>query len=117
MDSERREYERAPLKMLVQFKVGDMAEFMSEYGVNISLGGMFIRTSQQRDVGSMVYIQFRLEDGSKLIEGLGKVVHVNPPGHAAPGIGVEFVNLDTKSRELIHDIVTERLGELDQAGE
>ena len=117
MNAERREFERAPLNMLVQFKVGDMDEFMSEYGVNISLGGMFIRTTQPREMGSMVYLQFRLKDGSKLIEGLGKVVHVNPPDHAAPGMGIEFVNLDDKSRDLIQEIVSERVGELDQASE
>ncbi len=117
MGAERRIYDRAPLNMLVQFKLGDMDEFMSEYGVNISLGGMFIRTKEPRDHGSMIYMQFSLSDGSKVIEGLGKVVHVNPPDHAAPGMGIEFVNLDAASQDLIKEIVTDRVGELDQASE
>lgn len=108
---ERRQFDRAPLNMLVQFRLGDMDEFMRDYAANISLGGIFIRTREPRDRGSMIYLQFRLKDGSKLIEGLGKVVHVNPPESPAPGMGVEFVNLDDESRRLIKEIVKERGGE------
>ena len=59
--------------------------------------------------GSMVYVQFRLEDGAKIIEGLAKVVHVNPPDHAVPGMGLEFVNLDNASQDLIDRIVKTRI--------
>ena len=113
MGMERRLHERAPLNMLVQFRLGDIDEFMRDYAVNVSTGGMFIRTREPHELGSMIYLQFRLKDGSKLIEGLGKVVHVNPPSHAVPGMGVEFVNLDDSSRALIRDITSERANELD----
>ena len=115
MGAERREFDRAPLNMLVQFRLGDLNEFMRDYAVNISLGGMFIRTREPHPEGSMIYLQFRLKDGSKLIEGLGKVVHVNPPSHAVPGMGVEFVNLDDSSKLLISEIIEERSEELDAA--
>lgn len=110
-DSDRRVYPRVPLRMLVQFRLDDMDVFLREYAVNISAGGMFIRSVQPYEHGSMVYLQFRLRDGHKLIEGLGKVVHINPPSHHDPGIGVEFVNLDADSRLLIDEIVAERLCE------
>jgi uncharacterized protein (TIGR02266 family) len=109
---ERRVHPRVPLKMLVQFRLHDMDEFMREHAVNISAGGMFVRTAEPHTVGSMVYLQFQLIDGEKLIEGLGKVVHVNPPEHVVPGMGIEFVNLDQGSRELIDRIIKERLAEL-----
>lgn len=102
-----------PLKMLVQFRLGDLDEFMRDHAVNISAGGMFIRTAQPQPEGSMVYLQFQLADGAKLIEGLGKVVHVNPPDHPVPGMGIEFVNLDSGSRRLIDRIIKERAAELD----
>ena len=47
-----------------------------------------------------------------MIEGLGKVVHVNPPDSAAPGMGVEFVNLDDESQGTIDQIIDERNAEL-----
>jgi uncharacterized protein (TIGR02266 family) len=109
---ERRVHPRLPLKMLVQFRLHDMDEFMREHAVNISAGGMFVRTVESYPTGSMVYLQFQLADGEKLIEGLGQVVHVNPPDHPVPGIGIEFVNLDEDSLRLIDQIIEERLAEL-----
>src|SRR5689334_444992 len=113
MGAERRQHPRLPLNMLVQFRVHDMNEFMREYAVNISIGGMFIRTTTPHPSGAMIYLQFQLDNGHKLIEGLGKVVHVNPPDHPAPGMGVEFVNIDPDSQKLIRDIMRERVGELE----
>jgi c-di-GMP-binding flagellar brake protein YcgR len=72
---------------------------------------MFVRSRTPHPQGSMVYVQFRLEDGVKIIEGLAKVVHVNPPDSAVPGMGLEFVNLDTASQELIDRIVKSRVAD------
>ncbi|OGQ80987.1 MAG: hypothetical protein A2289_19680 [Deltaproteobacteria bacterium RIFOXYA12_FULL_58_15] len=99
--------------MLVQFRLKDMDEFLRDHAANISAGGMFVRTTEPQSIGTMVYLQFRLRDGSKLIEGLGKVVHVNPADTPVPGMGIEFVNLDEESRRLIDDIIRERMAELE----
>lgn len=110
---ERRVHPRLQLQMLVQFRSDSMDDFLREFAGNISLGGMFIRTTEPLPHGVMIYLQFQLADGLKLIEGLGKVVHVNPPEHPSPGMGVEFVNLDDASRGLIEDIMRERASELE----
>ena len=110
MGRERRAHRRAALHMLVQFRIESLEEFMNKYAGNISAGGMFIHSKTPHSEGSLIYLQFRLESGEKLIEGLGRVVHVNPPGHQEPGMGVEFVNLDPESVALIERIVDERLG-------
>ncbi|MBI3179193.1 MAG: TIGR02266 family protein [Deltaproteobacteria bacterium] len=108
-NNERRLYPRVPLRMLVQFRLHDMDEFMREHAINLSAGGIFVRTGDPHPAGAMIYLQFTLADGAKIIEGLGRVVHVNPPGHQEPGMGIEFVNLDRKSRKLIDKIIKERL--------
>ena len=108
--AERRAHPRLPLQMLVQFRLHDMEEFMREHAVNLSVSGMFVHSRTPHPEGAMIYVQFRLEDGAKLIEGLAKVVHVNPPGHPTPGMGLEFVNLEPGSRELIESIVRARFG-------
>jgi uncharacterized protein (TIGR02266 family) len=106
---ERRRYPRVPLNLLIQYRFDTFEEFMSEYASDISEGGMFIRTDDAREEGSMVYLQFALKDGTKLIEGLGRISRVNPPNGQNPqGIGVEFVNFDDDSRALIQAIVEER---------
>ncbi len=114
---ERRVHPRLPLKMLVQVRMHDLDEFMRVYAANISVGGMFIRSTAPHPVGANIYLQFRLDDGSTVIEGLGKVVHVNPPEHPSPGMGVEFVSLDDESRALIDSIIRERACELAEEGD
>ena len=112
-DDKRRRFPRTPLSLLVQYRFNSFEDFLAEYSLNISPGGMFIRTDEPHEQGSMVYLQFQLTEGVKLIEGLGRVVHVNPPGHPSPGMGVEFVSLDAESRTLIESIVSERASELE----
>ncbi len=109
---EQRRYPRAPLNLLVQYRCDTLEDFLSEYSADISLGGMFIRTETPRPVGSMIYLQFALKDGSVLIEGLGRVVHVNEPGGDRPaGMGVEFLNFDDESKAFIEELVASRLPE------
>src|SRR4051812_6245198 len=89
---EKRKAPRAELHILVQFRFATFEDFLAEYSIDISVSGMFLRTDPPRPEGSMIYLQFALRDGSKLIEGLGKVVRVNPAGGDKPaGMGVEFV--------------------------
>ena len=114
---EKRRFQRTELSLLVQYRFNTFEEFLAEYSIDISVGGMFIRTDHPRPEGSMIYLQFALRDGHKLIEGLGKVVRVNPPGAGGvPGMGVEFVNLDQDSSELIEDIVVTKVSKKAPAG-
>lgn len=108
MSEERRKYPRVPLNLLIQYKFDTFEDFVSEYAADISLGGMFIRCDDAREEGAMVYLQFSLKDGTKLIEGLGRVVRVIPKGGENSGIGVEFVNFDDDSRAMIEAIINER---------
>lgn len=101
---DRRKHQRTPLAMLVQFRFNTFEDFLAEYSLNISPGGMFIRTDEPREEGSIIYLQFSLKDGSRLIEGMGKVVRVNPPGSQGAGMGVEFLNFDDESMALIEEI-------------
>jgi type IV pilus assembly protein PilZ len=112
-NTDRRRYPRVPLSLLIQYRFDTLEDFLSEYSTDISMGGMFIRTEQPRDEGTLVYLQFYLRDGAKLIEGLGRVVRVNPVdfagGEGIAGMGIEFVNFDEESMELISQIVERNL--------
>lgn len=110
-ERERRITGRLALDLLVQFRCKTMDEFLTEHAGNISTGGMFVRTDTPKPVGAMLYFQFQLEEGDSLIEGLGRVVHVNPPSSPVPGMGIEFINLDEQSENLIYDILADRLGD------
>ncbi len=107
---ERRRFPRTPLSLLVQYRFNSFEDFLAEYSVNISPGGMFIKTDKPLEEGATVYLQFSLKDGSRLIEGMGRVVRVNPPGvkDRIPGMGIEFVNFDDDSMQLINEICAQR---------
>ena len=107
IENERRFASRVPLNMLLQIKFDSRDSFKAEYASNISTNGIFIKTTTPHKIGSMIYLQFQLTDSS-LLEGLGRVVHINPPASEHPGMGVEFVNLDPDSETLISSIVNER---------
>ncbi len=110
--AEKRKHPRTPLNVLVQFRFDSFEDFLAEYSLNISPGGIFIRTDEPREQGAVIYLQFTLRDGSRLIEGMGRVVRVNPPGNAAmpAGMGIEFINFDDESMALINDICARRAG-------
>ena len=94
---------RQPLSTLVQFRFNSVEEFVAEYSVNLSLSGMFIASDDVPEVGAAVYLQFSLADGSKLIEGLGRVARVVPPGTpgTSSGFAVQFQDFDTDSLALL----------------
>jgi uncharacterized protein (TIGR02266 family) len=94
---------RTALSTLVQFRFNTVEEFLAEYSVNLSTSGIFIRADQIPEVGAAVYLQFTLSDGSRLIEGLGRVARVVRPTPGGPpaGFGVEFVGLDDESLALV----------------
>jgi len=121
-NSDRRRYPRVPLSLLIQYRFDTLEDFLAEYSTDISVGGMFIRTEEPKEEGSLVYLQFYLRDGAKLIEGLGRVVRVNQAdpasqGKTDPGMGVEFVNFDEPSMDLIRQIVERNLAKAKQSNE
>ena len=107
---DRRKHSRTPLSLLVQFRFNTFEDFLADYSVNISPGGIYIRTDEPQEEGSIIYLQFSLKDGSRLIEGMGKVVRCNLPGTAGTtaGMGIEFLNFDDESMTLINEICANR---------
>ncbi len=107
----RRRHPRARVQLLIQYRFDTFEEFLAEYSVDLSKSGIFIRTRTPRAEGSFVYLQFALRDGSRIIEGLGKVARVNPPGvpGSEAGMGIEFVDFDEESMAVIQGIVEKKL--------
>jgi len=105
----RRKHPRAQVSLLVQYRFNSVQDFLAEHAVNISPGGIFIATERPAPVGTMLYLQFSLKDGSRLIEGMGRVAHVQQGTATQPhGMGIAFVQFDGASRELIERICAGR---------
>ncbi len=105
-DTPPRRHARTPVSILVQYRFSHFEDFVTEYSVNLSPGGIFLSSNEPRPLGEVVYLQFTLSDGSRLIEGLGKVVWVVPPEDKTrtPGMGIEFVHFDDESQALIREL-------------
>ena len=100
-----RKHERKRVSLLVQYRFNSLEDFLAEYATNLSPGGIFIATEDPSPVGTMLYLQFSLKDGSRLIEGMGRVAHVHQAGPGQPrGMGIEFVQFDDASMALIAKI-------------
>jgi uncharacterized protein (TIGR02266 family) len=111
-DAERRRYPRTSLSILVQYRSESFEDFLADYALNLSLGGIFVSTDKPRPEGSIIYLQFSLADGSRLVEGMGRVVRVNPAGTTGrtPGMGIEFLHFDEPSMQLIEQILEHATG-------
>jgi type IV pilus assembly protein PilZ len=88
----------------VDYKTVD--ELFSEFARNINEGGLFVETEDPPDVGSLVSLEFSIPGSSEPIQVVGRVVRTGTGERdEPPGMGIEFENLDSQSRELINGLV------------
>jgi len=105
---ERRRSPRQHIPLLVQYTCRDMNEFMSEYAVNLSVHGVFIRTTQPAPIGAQIYFQFYVDSGQRVLEGLGRVVHHAQDNTEIKGMGVEFIKLDESAQKSLAEILNKK---------
>ncbi|MBN2694160.1 PilZ domain-containing protein [bacterium] len=97
---DQRKFKRKLIEVVTHFRYNDVDEFIQEHLRDISLGGMFIKTSHPKRLNEKIYFKFSIDQGITLIEGYGKVVWANEEG-----MGIEFISLDEKSRALIETML------------
>jgi molecular chaperone DnaK len=100
-----------PVGLAVRLSYGTVDEFVDRFAVNISRGGVFIRTREARPVGTRLSLELKLQSGETVLRGEGVVRWVqaerataHPP--AAPGMGIQFTDLDERSRALVERMIT-----------
>src|SRR3954451_789432 len=109
LELERR---RVPLERKISLKFKEFRGFITEYSENISLGGMFIRTSSPKPPGTIFDFELTLADDFKLVQGIGEVVWIRQTDEASErpsGMGVRFLDLSPESRKLIQRMVDEQV--------
>ncbi|MBU1537135.1 TIGR02266 family protein, partial [Myxococcota bacterium] len=99
----------APIKLTIKFKASDLEEFVERYGVYVSQGGIFVRTKKPLSVGTVLDFEFKFQDGSSVLKGLGTVVwtrEYDPARtNAPPGMGLRYDTLDEASKERLGKIL------------
>lgn len=106
-DAERR---RAP-RVLVDLEVDYASEdnYLFAYITDISVTGIFIRTTSPEAPGTHLNLRFSPDDSGP-IECEGEVIWVNPfrPGardNLHPGMGIRFAGLDDELRERLLGLI------------
>ncbi|MGH7395065.1 MAG: TIGR02266 family protein [Candidatus Methylomirabilales bacterium] len=100
---------RATVRLPVEYQI--TAPAIAAYCLNISQGGMFIRTPDPAPPNREVIVRFRLPGLGREFRVRGRVVWSNPTPMAnpfPPGMGVQFLGLEEKTARLLGDYV-ERL--------
>ncbi len=99
---ERRKHERKPISMQVKYRSLDT--FFYDYAINVSHGGLFIKTRRPLNRGAAVEIEFEIADAPRVFKTRGKVVRVVVPGEdemEPAGMGIEFEPLNPDDKEFI----------------
>jgi uncharacterized protein (TIGR02266 family) len=99
--------ERRDERIVVNREFDSVADFVREYVTNLSRSGAFVKSDSPLPVGTRVTLKFSvLSDDVEVIEGVGEVVRVVPPGGGEePGMGVVFTELASFSQTLIERLL------------
>jgi uncharacterized protein (TIGR02266 family) len=119
MDQPTSKEPRGPVSLRIKFRSASLDQFIERYAVDVSRGGIFIRTREPLAVGTPLRFDFQLQDGSALLAGEGTIVWIreNDPSRAGvtPGMGVRFDKLSSTSQPVLEKILAEK-ARREQAG-
>lgn len=111
----RRRYTRLPCRVTVSVTESEGEGYLLFPAVNLSMGGAFLESDLLLEVGSMVKLAFRLPNSknpSALEAVVVRVADEDSLGRSQPGMGVEFIRMDTTSRKLLEEYLKANLPSL-----
>ncbi len=102
---QQREHKRLPVNLLIDYQVLD--QFLYDYATNISLGGVFIRSSNPLPVGTKLRVQFSLPGLKDMVTTWGEVAHVveDRAKQGYLGMGIRFSDLDAAQKRVIDQLM------------
>lgn len=103
---ERREEPRVEAEIEVRYRTAQ--EFLSAYSLNISGGGIFVRTPDPLPLNRVVRLRFMLPGISHRFEVNGMVVWSNPGSSRSSlpsGMGIKLMDLDPRSKQILAEFI------------
>lgn len=104
----RRTADRVEIATEVTLKSADN---LTAAGTDLSVGGIYVVTSRDLPVDSLVDLEFTVEGIDRTFELLGEVKwrQLQPVGDETRcGLGIEFLDLDDEQREALQEFVDQR---------
>ncbi|MCP4199535.1 MAG: TIGR02266 family protein [Proteobacteria bacterium] len=90
-----------------RLKFPSQQAFIKGYAPNISKTGIFIKTPKPKAVGVRIKFEFQIADGTPVLRGIGEVSWNRAEASEGnpPGMGIKFLKLDAKSRQIVEKIL------------
>lgn len=106
-----RKHMRVPLPLVVEVKFQDEKDSRPMLIMDISWGGMYIRSDNPKPVGSRLTAHLPITEDNVALEVAGRVVTHNKyiNGKVVQGMGVSFDDLDHDSKSLIQKLIDKML--------
>jgi uncharacterized protein (TIGR02266 family) len=103
--TERRVEERSPASLKVSYKT--YSEFIENYTNNVSRRGMFIGTRHRHKAQERVDLFLHVPGLDDPIRIIGEIAHITTDDvkDEDAGVGVRFVDIDDKSRQILIDFI------------
>src|SRR6266568_4139454 len=114
MAEEKRREPRVAVGLSIKLSYGTLDDLVERQAVNLSRGGVFIRTRDPKPVATPVTLLVEIDAGARQIRAKGVVTRtqaMSGPGEPPrdPGMGVRLVEIDPAGQGLLDEIVSTRL--------
>ena len=114
MPDEKRTNLRANTEIQILFK--ELGAFSKVYMLNVSNGGLFIKTDDPLPLEKTVVLRLQLPGETEMMEIEGRVIWNNPKGvkNSFPrGMGIQFVKMEPENQETIEAFVKKHREEIE----
>lgn len=103
----QRRFPRVEAAIEVQCDCGE--ESFTEETLNLSLGGLYIRTIRSIEVGTTIDVQFNLPGIDHRFKVSSRVTRVNTEetSGAPPGVSVEFIDVSEEDKQAMTQFVVQ----------
>lgn len=96
---------RLPIKFIVKYRIGDT--FLKALSEDISVGGIAIKVSYPPENRSKIELEFSLPGKMEVIKVIGEIAWVEPEVDILRRIGIKFININERDKELISNFIKE----------
>lgn len=103
---EKREFTRAEvLDKKIGVRFNNQLQFARQYIENISLGGIFVKTTDKFQMGQIITMEFKVPHPQQMGEEINFQLKAKVCRITDQGVGLEFTNLDQENRILLEGFV------------
>ncbi|HEX2677436.1 MAG TPA: PilZ domain-containing protein [Polyangiales bacterium] len=99
---------RIPFAASVELAHEDFDDAFEADGVDLSSGGVALRSACLPEVGEQLTCRFETMPGGTRVQSRGEVVWADADGARSGEFGVRFLDIDAETRALIDELVAER---------